>query len=61
MITTQTDLRAAFWEAHPDLTRHGRRKQNDYPADTRIAWVDYVDSMERDGQINVQLAQRATL
>lgn len=61
MITTQKELRAAFWESHPDLTRQGRKTQNDYPTDTRIAWCDYIDRMCRDGQISEKLGQRATL
>lgn len=61
MITNQKDLRAAFWEAHPQFKRQGRKTQNDYPTDTRLAWVDFVDSMNRNGQIDDNLAQRATL
>lgn len=60
-ITSQKDLRDAFWDAHPELTRKGQQKQNAYPADTRMAWCDYVESMRRDGQISNELAQRATL
>lgn len=74
MITTQKDLRAAFWEAHPQHRRgvkavgtaHGRKfyvekTQNDYPTDVRVAWCDFIDYMRRDGQISEALAQRATL
>lgn len=61
MIHTQRQLRAAFWSAHPHLTRRGTQKQNAYPADTRLAWCDYVEAMRRDGQITNTLAQRATL
>lgn len=60
-ITNQKDLRDAFWAAHPELTRKGNQKQNAYPADTRVAWVEYVDHMQRDGQISEALAERATL
>lgn len=35
--------------------------QNDYPADIRMAWCDFVDSMQRDGNISMALAERATL
>lgn len=61
MITNQKDLRDAFWEAHPELTRKGNQKQNLYPTDTRVAWCAYVEYMNRDGQISDALAQRATL
>lgn len=70
-ITTQRDLRAAFWAQ----TQHKRRfvcsnmgkrqfrakTQNEYPAEVRTAWVDFVDHMEKSGQISEALAQRATL
>lgn len=61
MIKTLTELRAAFWEAHPKLQRKGRTKQNDYPADVRMAWCDYVEHMVRSNEISENLAQRATL
>ncbi len=65
-ITTQPELRAAFWEAHPSLVcKRGPRgrilPQNLQPCDTRMAWCDYVESMSRDGSIPQALAQRATL
>ena len=43
---------------------HKRKKgytQNDYSTDVRIAWVDFVDMMHHNGQINEKLADRATL
>ncbi|MDP2371907.1 hypothetical protein [Rhodoferax sp.] len=61
MITTQKDLRAAFWAAHPGFKRHPGWTQNQYPTDTRVAWCDHVEHLRRDGQINEALAQRATL
>lgn len=30
-ITTQKELRRAFWEENPDLQRHSGRTQNDCP------------------------------
>lgn len=60
-ITTQKALRAAFWERHPQFRRHGTWTQNQYSTDVRVAWVDFVDFMERDGQISEALAARATL
>ena len=62
-ITTQAALRAAFWEAHPGADRrliraHGTRL---HCADTRVAWVDYIDALQRDGTISEALADRATL
>lgn len=60
-ITTQQALRDAFWESNPELQRHGGQTQNQYPTDTRVAWVDFVEYLQRDGQISEALAQRATL
>jgi hypothetical protein len=63
--TTQKQLRAAFWEAFPDLPR---RKVTDYsgkgkmyPTDTRVTWCDFVDSLQRNGEITEALASRASL
>jgi hypothetical protein len=60
-ITTQKELRAQFWADHQHLTRKPGKTQNDYPADVRMAWVDYVDHMQRSGMISDKLADRATL
>lgn len=60
-ITTQRALRAEFWARHPFLRRRPGETQNDYPADTRVAWVEYVDTCARCGRITEALAQRATL
>lgn len=60
-ITTQKALRDCFWTSNPDLKRKGKQKQNAYPTDVRVAWVDYAEMMQRDGQISDGLAQRATL
>jgi hypothetical protein len=64
-MTTQKQIRAAFWAAHPTLPR---RKIRDYAGtghmyqtDTRCAFVDYVDQLQRAGQISEALADRVTL
>jgi hypothetical protein len=68
--TTQKQIRAAFWETHPDVIRRRYRyswSQSDktaelvYPMATRCAFVDFLDFLERDGQITEALANRATL
>ncbi len=70
MYTNQKQIRVAFFEAFPDLPRRRYRyswRRNDktaelvYPVDTRCAFVDFVDSLHRDGLISDALAQRATL
>lgn len=65
MAFNQRELRAAFWRDHPTLSRDlitdhaGTGKM--HRIDTRMAWVDYVDAMQRSGEISESLAQRATL
>lgn len=70
MMTNQKQIRAAFWQAFPDLPRRRYRyswNRSDktaelvYPIDTRCAFVDFLDALARDGQITQELADRATL
>lgn len=64
-MKTVSEVRRAFWEAHPTVPRQkiadyaGTGKM--YPTDTRCAFVDFVDCLARDGQITDSLANRATL
>jgi hypothetical protein len=70
MMTNQAQIRAAFWQAHPtanrkryperDWTREDKSRR-DYCTDTRCAFVDFVDNLNRNGQISDALANRATL
>ena len=59
-ITTQAELRAAFWNDNGILSRK-RERNGDYCTDTRVEWVDFIDMLCRDGIISEELAQRATL
>lgn len=70
MLTTQKQIRAAFWAAHPHLPRRRHRYDwhQDNPkaelvhhVDTRCAFVDFLDALHRAGEISNALAQRATL
>ena len=70
MYTNQKQLRALFWATFPDLPRrryryswNSRDKTAElvYPIDTRCAFVDFVDQLQRDGEISETLANRATL
>ncbi len=64
MITNQRDLRTAFWHQNPQYKRSEMVKMGNqffFKADIRCAFVDWVDSLARDGQISEALAQRATL
>ena len=75
-LTTQAAVRAAFWESMPGYIRPRRyacgrspsgklryrpATQNEYPADVRMAFVEYVDSLARDGVISERLADNVTL
>jgi hypothetical protein len=59
-ITNQDDFRRFFWSRHPAAVRK-KYRNGDYPADTRIAFVDFVDACARDGTISERLAARVTL
>lgn len=68
--TTQKQIRAAFWEAFPNLPRRRYRyswNRSDktaelvFPIDTRCAFVDFLDSLHRAGDISDALAHRAIL
>jgi hypothetical protein len=61
MLTTQKQIREAFWIIHPQFKRKGRKQQNDYPADIRMAFIDYVEHLSRDGQISDKLRDKVTL
>ena len=58
--TTQKQVRAEFWERHPQASKR-RTSDGDYVADTRVAFVEFVDYLERNGGISEALAQRVTL
>lgn len=63
MMKTISEVRNAFWRDYPEfksLYRVGKR-QNDYNTDIRTTFVDYVDSLARDGQISDKLANKVTL
>jgi hypothetical protein len=66
-MTTQKQIRASFWQSHPDLEAYALKwqiktaSQNRHNATTRTAFVEYVDSLARSGEISEKLAFRATL
>lgn len=61
--TTQKQVRALFWEQHPELAPHYRsaKRQNQYGATIRSAFVEFVDHLQRSGDITDKLANRVTL
>jgi len=67
-MTTQAQVRAAFWRGHENVPGITRRKIKNYSGngtvhntDTRCAFVDYVDTLSRNGDISQALAARVTL
>jgi len=63
IYTTQSQVRAAFWEAHPNASRERVKgfEPRVYVCDTRCAFVDFVDALHRNGDISDELADRVTL
>jgi len=67
MMTNQKQVRDAFWAAFPHFDEQAReagirsKRQNEQCATVRCAFVDFVDSLHRDGQISDALARRVTL
>lgn len=65
--TSQAQIRAAFWESHPEHDARARKRgtrsksQNHQVCDCRMAFCDFLDSLARNGEISETLAQRATL
>ena len=64
-MKTQKDLSAAFWG---DNASASRKRIPNYSGngfmfctDTRVAFCDYVDALQKNGVISQALAQRATL
>lgn len=57
------EIRNAFWEDHPQHADHfdPDKHQNDYPADIRADWFEYLDRLGHKRIIDQRLAQRATL
>jgi hypothetical protein len=68
-MTTQQQVRDSFWqflkEVSPKLAaqkKTGKNNvQNMYCTDIRCSFVDYVDSLHRNGEISDTLANRVTL
>ncbi len=71
-MTTQKEVRKAFWNAWRDGQFQGMnvtpRKITNYSGngkmhntDTRCAFVDFVDSLSKNGELAEGLAERVTL
>lgn len=64
-LTTEQEVRDSFWEYYQDSYGANRyvegKEQNEYSAGVRMAFVDYVDYLQRQGTISEELAQEVTL
>lgn len=62
-MKTVKQIRQSFWENHPEFKNEFRKsyRQNQYHTDIRVAFVEYVDYLQKDGQISEKLARKATL
>ena len=62
-MKTESKVRKAFWENHPEFKAEFKRgkRQNDYNATIGTAFALYVDYLRSNGEISQKLAQRVTL
>lgn len=63
-MTTQKQIRAEFWRMWKEANGNGAKQsiaQNRQPAHIRMAFCDFVESLQRDAEISEALANRATL
>ena len=63
MLKTIKSVRESFWCEHPEYKSFYRvnKRQNNYICDIRAAFVDYVDFLQKSGQITEKLAYKVTL
>lgn len=66
-LTTQAAIRREFWETFPDFAFQAReagiisKGQNAQCATVRCTFVDWLDGLQRSGDVSERLAYRATL
>ena len=62
-MKTITEVRNAFFSFHTEFKSNFRKtyRQDQYKTDIRCAFVDYVDSLQKNGDISEKLARRVTL
>ena len=60
-MTTQKEIRQAFAHRAKEAGLDTRKHNGGYKCDTRCAFVDFVDCLQRSGEISDSLAFRATL
>mgnify|MGYP003635312170 CR=1 FL=1 len=71
-ITTQKELRKAFWQGYKTLNNINIIKlynqvtkkpltQNEYNATIRSEWCEFLDAMQKEGIISEKLSNKAIL
>ena len=62
-MKTINQVRVSFWASFPEFKKHFRKtyRQNQYCTDIRCTFVDYVDGLQKSGQISNSLANKVTL
>lgn len=63
-MKTQREIRASFWLFHFAEGKPRRfygKTQNELPANIRMAFCDFVDHLQKSGEITETLAARVTL
>ena len=66
-MTNQKQVRASFWQSFPHFEEQCReagilsKRQNHHCATVRCSFVDFVDSLQKSGEISEKLANRVTL
>ena len=58
---TNKQICAQFWAEFPAFRRVPGNDQNDYPADVRVSFCDFVEGLARAGHITEAQAARVTL
>ena len=62
-MRTFKEVRASFWNAHPQFKSEYRKTytQNQYRVDIRCAWVEWLDHLLKSNQITEKQCNRVTL
>jgi len=66
-MTTQKQVRENFWayikEIAPQYLKEYKtsKRQNQYTADVRTLFIDYVDNLHKSGEITQNLSYKVTL
>lgn len=65
IMLSAKQVRDQFWAEHPKLSRDKIKSHSGeglmFTADTRCAFVDYIDMLHRSGQISDRTANTITL